>query len=480
MRGLFVTSLFAGMVSSQAFCAIRAVTPVAWTAPEKQWRMARHFEKMGIVTNGGARVVFIGDSITHYWETHGRLQLDKYFSSGDRKMLNLGRSADRTEHVLWRIREGRELDGYDAKCIVLMIGTNNTGHFPIEQEPPMDTILGIREIVKTIRTKQPEAILVLTAIFPRGADMADPCRRRNDVVNKEIAKFADGEHVFWCDLNDQFLTMDGELSPEIFPDLIHPNALGYEIWYSAVKPYVDYALSGGGLPVPANRYAAFVRKGFRRTGENPATYPTARCESDGWCERLLRNRNQIADGDGEIDIVLLGDSITRHWDGVGIASQKELEKTYSVLNIAHSGDRTENLLWRCQNGELDGYRAKCVMLMVGTNNEKERPEEVAEGVRAILGLIRRKQPQATTLLLPIFPRGKPDDRLRAKNGLVNARIRDFADEDHVLWIDFTSKFLDGDGDVQWIMHDRLHPNAEGYSDVWLPSVLPYFKNICGK
>ena len=472
------------------FGAIRAVTPDPWNGKPKAWQLKRHYEKMGVVTNGGAKVVFIGDSITHFWESNGKAQQAKYFSEGDWKMLDLGTSGDRTEHVIWRLTEGRELDGYEAKFISLMIGTNNSGHFPIEKEPPSDTILGIRKILNIIAEKQPKATVVLTAIFPRGKDATDACRRRNEIVNREIMKFADGKRIFWCDFNDQFLTTEGELTPEIFPDLLHPNALGYEIWFSAVKPYVDYALSDGKFPAPANRYAPFVRKENFRTDEPVSVYPTTRIRNEGygdrdwWLDRLLRNRNEIAAANGEIDLVFFGDSITHFWEEAGRESLAELRKTYSVLNLGYSGDRTEHLVWRGENGELDGYKAKCVMLMIGTNNtwhRKDKPEQIAAGIRRILDVIAKKQPQAKVLLLPIFPFGdKPDHPNRVNNEKVNENIKGYADGRTVLWVDFNAKFLDEKGDnVKW-MPDRCHPNAEGYREVWLPSVLPYFKEIVGK
>jgi len=477
--------------AASAFASITAVSHDMYGGKADAWQVKRHAEKMSVVTNGGAKVVFIGDSITHYWETNGKEQLRKYYSAGDRTMLDLGFSADRTEHVLWRLNEGGELDGYEAKCVLLMIGTNNTGHRPIEKEPPADTILGIREILKTISAKQPNATVVLTAIFPRGATADDPLRLRNAVVNREIQKFADGKKVFWCDFTDQFLTSDGRLSPEVFPDRLHPNALGYEIWHAAVKPYVDYALSDGKLPAPANRYAAHVDARVFRVDQKASLFPASRILSEGygardwWLDRLLQKRNQIADAGGEIDLVFFGDSITHNWEGPGRDSLAELRKTYSVLDIGYSGDKTENLLWRgMYGGELDGYRAKCVMLMVGTNNtwhRKDSPEDIAAGIRAILDLVAKKQPDAKTLLLPIFPFGSDGkDAKRVNNEKVNAIIKGFADGQKVIWVDFNAKFLDEKGDNVALMPDRCHPNARGYAEVWLPSVLPHFKEICGK
>jgi len=484
-----IITIAAALGAASAFATIRAVSHDMYGGNANSWQVKRHAEKMEVVTNGGAKVVFIGDSITHFWESHGKEQLAKYFSEGDMKMLDLGISADRTEHVLWRIDEGKELDGYEAKCILLMIGTNNTGHFPIEKEPPGDTILGIREILKTIRAKQPKATIVLTAIFPRGATADDPQRLRNEIVNREVQKFCDGKTVFWCDFNDQFLTADGRLSPDVFPDRLHPNDFGYEIWYSAVKPYIDYALSDGKLPVPANRYASCVNDRVYRLSQPATVFPATRIRReccgarDWWLDRLLAKRNQISECGGEIDLVFFGDSITHNWENQGKQSLDELCKIYSVLDIGYGGDRTQHLIWRAQyGGELDGYKAKCVMLMIGTNNTygRDSAKDTAMGIKKILEIIAHKQPQAKTLLLPVFMRGNAKDNGRVVNEQINKIIKDYADGQKVIWVDFNSKFLDEKGDTKWIMPDHVHPNAKGYSEIWMPAVLPHFKEICGK
>lgn len=472
-----------------SFGSIRALTHDPWGGKAKAWQLARHHEKLGVVTNGGAKVVFIGDSITHFWETNGDKQRRRYFAEGDYKMLNLGTSGDRTEHVLWRLNEGGELDGYEAKCVLLMIGSNNTGHRKFEAEPPSDTILGIRKILKTIRAKQPKAVIVLQAIFPRGVDATDECRRRNDIVNREIMKFADGKTIFWCDLTDDFLTPEGILPRELFPDALHPSALGYEIWYSAVKPYIDYALADGRLPAPVNRYARPRVGGGMRMNEAKTVYPATRIGSDGdldddwWLDRLELKRKQITNAKGEFDLVLFGDSITHFWEDAGQASRVELKKRYSIFNIGYSGDCTEHLVWRGLNGELTGYKAKCIMLMIGTNNvgnDRDKPAAVAQGVKRVLEVIAEKQPEAKTLLLPIFPRGDAKDKVRAQNEKVNEIIKGFADGEKVIWVDFNAKFLDANGDTEWVMPDRLHPNAKGYSDIWLPAVKPYLQKIIGR
>lgn len=464
------------------FGAIRSVTPNAWNGDCDGWQMKRHLEKMAVVTNGGARIVFVGDSITHFWERSGQLQWQKYFADGPYRALNLGTGGDRTQNVLWRLTEGGELDGYEAKCILLMIGTNNTG----DEDPPIDTILGIREVLRVIRAKQPAAKVVLTAILPRDPRATDPRRIANNTVNREIAKFADGKDVFWCDFSEQLLTRDGRLPRDIMPDRIHPGPYGYEIWAAAVKPFVDYALAAGRLPAPPNRYAPFVREETFLLEEPHALRPEARTHEKWWIDRLLEKRNAIADNaSGEFDVVMVGDSITHRWerpgDGEGRPLFSKLKETYSILNLGYGGDQTRHLLWRLRNGELDGYKAKLFTVLIGTNNWQHDPNDVAAGIRGILDLIRAKHPESKVLLYPLFPRSeKPTDGPRVAVDRVNGLIRPYADGSHVIWADFNAKFLEADGTLpRRLMTDLLHPNAEGYR-IWYDELVPYLRKYCGK
>ena len=94
-------TILAALACATSFGAIRAVTPTAWNGEPDCWQMKRHNEKLAfIATNRDAQVVFIGDSITHFWEGAGAGVWRKYFAAGPRKAINLGTSADRTEHVL--------------------------------------------------------------------------------------------------------------------------------------------------------------------------------------------------------------------------------------------------------------------------------------------------------------------------------------------------------------------------------------------
>lgn len=122
------------------------------------------------------------------------------------------------------------------------------------------------------------------------------------------------------------------------------------------------------------------------------------------------------------------------------------------------------------------------MLMIGTNNGGEdSPADIAAGIREILDVIAEKQPNAVTILLPVFPRGeKPDNWYRKRHAKINAIIKGFADGKRVLWCDFTDRLLEPDDSIsKEMMPDFLHPRSAGY-DIWADAVAPLFWRILGK
>src|SRR5574344_1724342 len=153
MKGFFV-SILAAMCAAVVSVQL-AVRPVPVSTDPNNWWQQRFAQKQALIKAGGSQVVFLGDSITHNWEGPGKAQWDKYFAGAPYHALNLGYGGDRTEHVLWRLDHG-ELSGYSPSVIVLMIGTNNTGHHKFEDEPPLDTILGIKAVLDKIREKAPQ------------------------------------------------------------------------------------------------------------------------------------------------------------------------------------------------------------------------------------------------------------------------------------------------------------------------------------
>jgi beta-glucosidase len=192
-------------------------------------------------SQGACDIEFIGDSITQGWEGRGSNVWQEFY--GQRKVINLGVSGDRTEHVLWRFEQG-QLDGVKAKVAVVMIGTNNSGknRDGTDTYTDSDILDGVTAIVNEIRRRQPDTKIILLGIFPRARTFS-PQRGRLLEVNQALAKLDDGSHVFYLDFGSQFIENDGSISKNIMPDALHPNAAGYKIWANAIEPKLKELLA---------------------------------------------------------------------------------------------------------------------------------------------------------------------------------------------------------------------------------------------
>ncbi len=205
-----------------------AVIP-ATRGDEDRWR-ERDKQLTAEAQKGEAQLAFIGDSITQGWEGNGKAVWAKYYA--DRQPINLGIGGDRTEHVIWRLTHGN-LGKIKPKVAVLMIGTNNTGHF---MQDPEEVAAGVKEILDILGRRLPQTKVVLHGVFPRGADAFDEGRLNNIAINQRIRQFADGDRIHYLDIGHEFLQADGTITKEIMPDYLHLSPQGYEIWAQALDP----------------------------------------------------------------------------------------------------------------------------------------------------------------------------------------------------------------------------------------------------
>ena len=203
------------------------------TRADEGWWAKRETELKRRAKNSDARVVFVGDSITQGWEGRGQTVWDNAIAPMN--ALNLGISGDRTEHVLWRLDHGG-FGGADPDAVVVMIGTNNTGHL---MQDPDEVAEGIEAIVDRIEALAPKATVILQAILPRGGGVHDPKRLNNDAINRRIRRLASRENVQFVDLANAFMKDDGSLDPAIMPDQLHLSPRGYQIWADQLVPLLS-------------------------------------------------------------------------------------------------------------------------------------------------------------------------------------------------------------------------------------------------
>ena len=200
-----------------------AVTPAARD-------LKRHNEIMALKQKGPIDLIFLGASITEFWPTRGP---DSWAKFAPYHPADFGDAGDCTENVLWRIENG-ELDGLNPKVIVLNVGNNNIGGHP--DELPAWTAAGVRKVVDVVHQKLPDTKILLLDIFPRNGRNSSN-RQRNEAVNQIISHFANGDMPRYLDIGHAFLDARGELAKGMmYPDGLHPTALGYQAWYNAMIP----------------------------------------------------------------------------------------------------------------------------------------------------------------------------------------------------------------------------------------------------
>ncbi|MGQ3055197.1 MAG: GDSL-type esterase/lipase family protein [Roseateles sp.] len=201
-------------------------------------------------------------------------------------------------------------------------------------------------------------------------------------------------------------------------------------------------------------------------------------------EQKLAQKRQLIDAGTPPQVVFIGDSITQGWEKEGAAVWQRHFAPLHGLALGFGGDRTENVLWRLQHGEIDGIAPKVAVLMIGTNNtghRAEAPATTAAGIQRLVAEIRQRLPKTQVLLLAIFPRSeKPDDFLRRLNEDVNRRIAGLADGKAVHFLNINPALLNPDGTLSKdVMPDLLHPNERGY-EIWQRAMAPQLQQLLDK
>ncbi len=201
----------------------------------------------------------------------------------------------------------------------------------------------------------------------------------------------------------------------------------------------------------------------------------------GWIKRH-EGFNELAKK-GDIDLVFIGDSITDGWRGGGKEPWSKFYGNRKAFNIGIGGDRTQHVLWRLENGNIEGLKPKLAVIMIGTNNSNGKDhtaEEIADGIKAIVAKLRDKLPETKILLLAIFPRGEKPNPQREKNAKASELASKVADGKMVHYLDIGPKFLQEDGTLsKEIMPDLLHLNNKSYT-LWAEAIEPKVAELLGE
>lgn len=398
---------------------VRAVTPVP--RADAAWR-TMHERQVASVAKEKPRVVFVGGSrAAELADKSLAPEWQGLFCRSALTAMNLAIPGDRLENVLWRVRQGI-LSGYEAKYVVLALGDGN------EDDSVIDRALGVSAVIDAVRARQPKARIVLASLGKGECD---------ENFDRVLKSFATGDPVIWVDANE--------------------------------RPFrTECFLEGYFMP------------------REPAT----RCPVlSPWWSRTFEKRRQVVASDGEFDVVMLGDSITHGWEMEGTGDVRRGKRlfdrvfsSYKVLNLGYSGQRIENLRWRLENGELDGYRARVFTLMIGTNNGNPpvcSADDIYGGIADIVGILRVRHPESKVVLCGLLPCGERNDNdFGRKAKSVNGRLAELADGKDVFLIDYSNRCADGQGCVlKEYLFDLCHPTEAGYA-FWWDELKPLLERFC--
>jgi lysophospholipase L1-like esterase len=246
-------------------------------------------------------------------------------------------------------------------------------------------------------------------------------------------------------------------------------------------------LSAAGVPAQQREVPGGIPPGAGQKPHPPADRPAPRTDANSMTahDDLVRKTTQ-----GRIDVYFAGDSIVRRW---GATDYPDLLKNWTenffgwnAADFGWGADRTENILWRLQNGELDGVKPRVIVVLAGTNNVGAQPggdgkvEEVARGIKAIRDVCRKKAPGAVIILTAIFPR---NDNMAVMPEItrINERIARLADGRKVRYLNVNDRLADSDGRLfDGVMNaaDKLHPTIKGYQ-IWADALKPILTQILG-
>ncbi len=217
---------------------IRRETPAVIPSSRNYWwwekRNKHLIEELKIKKN--TKLLFVGNSITHYWENEGREIWNTYYSKYN--PLNLGLGGDQTQHILYRLNQ-YDFSEINPKVSVVLAGTNNLalGY------SPEDTALGVKKIVDKLKNVLPSTSIILLALFPRG-HKPNHLRKLVKSTNSILSKsFHNDKQVHFLDLGAHFMDKDKVISSEIMGDYLHLTSKGYRIWARKMDPQLIKLLS---------------------------------------------------------------------------------------------------------------------------------------------------------------------------------------------------------------------------------------------
>jgi lysophospholipase L1-like esterase len=375
----------------------------------------------------------------------------------DRSVINLGFSGNgQLEQPIIDL-----MNEQDAKLFVLDCMPNLVDQ---DKFPPDEVKLRIVAAVKTLQTRHPATpiLLVEHCCGVEGSDIDTGLLKKykaaSDVLSATYDEMKRNEVPNIFLLTDKAIGFDNESTV----DGTHPNDIG-------MMKYAD-------------AYEDIIRKIIHEENGPIATTRPIRQRRDWRTYDFMTRHEAVLTTVRELqpDVVVVGNSITHFWGGLpeaginrGITSWNKYFRPLNMVNLGFGWDRVENVLWRVYHGEFDGYKAKKILITIGTNNIGiNTDEEIIGGIKYLIGAIRQHQQSAEIVLSGIYPRRNSEQRV----AVLNKGLATLGTKLEVRFIDPGIVLLKPDGKIdERLYSDGLHPNEDGYEK--LGAVLAkYLKN----
>ena len=207
-----------------------ALVPVA--RDDEAWWMDRHNDRINNNVKTNQKIVFIGNSITEWWEQEASwTALNQHYNH---KITNLGYAADQTQNVIWRLENGEFPVGINPEYVVINIGTNNW----MSGGEPETIAAGIGKIIKIVNQNSPSSKIILMSLLPRGTGNHDERTISNNAVNEIIKQYDGCLGIQYLDLAQYYVNNNGSLKHELFTDALHLSSAGYEIWKEKIMKII--------------------------------------------------------------------------------------------------------------------------------------------------------------------------------------------------------------------------------------------------
>jgi beta-glucosidase len=217
-------------------------------------------------------------------------------------------------------------------------------------------------------------------------------------------------------------------------------------------------------------------------------------DANAWIEHHAANVANVRAAGSNIDIALLGDSITQGWGGGwdGIPFNAAWQRHFGgmkTVNLGIGGDRTEQILWRLDHGALDGASPRVIILMIGVNNaplvhgNRVPVASAAHGIKLCIENIRLRCPHSRILLVKILPAFSPDADVGARVREINNSLDTLQLEAdaNVRVLDLWREFTRADGSLKSELYSdkHLHLGPDGY-ELFAAGLKPAVEALLGR